>query len=51
MFTSIGNVLGPIVGGFLFDMNLDYPYYFSAVFLMIGFAFALAWKSPARLRA
>src|SRR5690606_25089808 len=30
MFTSIGNVIGPIIGGLLFDVKLDYPFYFAA---------------------
>ncbi|VEF49408.1 multidrug-efflux transporter [Bacillus freudenreichii] len=51
MFTSIGNVLGPIIGGILFDVDLDYPYYFSAVFLLAGFVFALAWKNPPQLKS
>ncbi len=50
MFTSIGNVLGPIIGGFLFDIDLDYPYYFSSIFLLAGVALSLAWKKPATLK-
>ena len=46
MFTSIGNVLGPIIGGILFDIDLDYPFYFSSVFLLVGVALSLAWKKP-----
>src|SRR5699024_6486045 len=44
MFTSFGNILGPIIGGWLFDINLDYPFYFSAIFLLIGIAISLLWK-------
>ncbi len=50
MFTSIGNVLGPVIGGFLFDIDLDYPYYFSSIFLLAGVALSLAWKKPATLK-
>lgn len=50
MFTSIGNVLGPVIGGILFDMNLDYPFYFSALFLVAGVALSLVWKKPARMQ-
>ncbi|MCT1904320.1 MFS transporter [Oceanobacillus sojae] len=46
MFTSIGNVFGPIVGGILFDINLNYPYYFAAMVLMAGIAVAMVWKEP-----
>jgi len=44
MFTSIGNVIGPIIGGMLFDINLNYPFYFSAVLLAVGIAISFAWK-------
>ncbi|MBD3109149.1 MFS transporter [Bacillus sp. AGMB 02131] len=46
MFTSLGNVFGPIVGGILFDINLNYPFYFAMVFLAIGIGLTLAWKKP-----
>ncbi|MFD2212034.1 multidrug efflux MFS transporter NorA [Virgibacillus halophilus] len=46
MFTSIGNVIGPVVGGLLFDVNLDYPFYFSTLFLAIGIGITFAWKDP-----
>ncbi|WP_175638509.1 multidrug efflux MFS transporter NorA [Metabacillus schmidteae] len=56
MFTSIGNVFGPIIGGILFDMNLNYPFYFATIFLAIGTGLTLAWKqhplakvSPAKI--
>lgn len=43
MFTSLANVLGPIIGGRLFDIDINYPYYFAAVLLFIGFIMALFW--------
>lgn len=46
MFTSIGNVIGPIVGGLLFDINLDYPFYFATVVLFIGVLLSYKWKRP-----
>lgn len=45
MFTSIGNIFGPILGGALFDINLNYPFYFSAIVLVIGFMIAVFWRS------
>ncbi|MEK5039353.1 multidrug efflux MFS transporter NorA [Sporosarcina sp. FSL K6-3457] len=45
-FTSIGNIFGPIIGGVLFDVNLNYPYYFAAIVLIIGTIIALFWKKP-----
>lgn len=50
MFTSIGNVFGPIVGGILFDVDLNYPFYFSAVFLVIGVALSVVWKQPIQMK-
>lgn len=44
MFTSLGNVLGPIIGGMLFDRNLNYPFYFSVLLLIVGVGFTFAWK-------
>lgn len=49
MFTSIGNVFGPIIGGILFDIDLNYPFYFAVVFLAIGIGMTLLWKKPAHL--
>ncbi|MFS0576933.1 multidrug efflux MFS transporter NorA [Sporosarcina sp. 179-K 3D1 HS] len=45
-FTSIGNIFGPIIGGILFDINLNYPYYFAAFVLLLGTILALIWKKP-----
>lgn len=50
MFTSIGNVIGPILGGMLFDIHYDYPYYFAATVLFIGVIISLRWKAPAYLQ-
>ncbi|MEH7355912.1 multidrug efflux MFS transporter NorA [Neobacillus drentensis] len=47
MFTSIGNVIGPIIGGMLFDIDLNYPFYFATVLLAVGIGLTLAWKEPA----
>lgn len=45
-FTSIGNIFGPIIGGVLFDIDLNYPYYFAAIVLLLGTVLALFWKKP-----
>ncbi|WP_338472207.1 multidrug efflux MFS transporter NorA [Niallia sp. XMNu-256] len=44
MFTSIGNIFGPILGGALFDINVNYPYYFATAVLVLGIFIALYWK-------
>ena len=46
MFTSLGNIFGPILGGILFDINLNYPYYFATIVLALGVILALFWKKP-----
>ncbi|MER2032993.1 MFS transporter [Exiguobacterium indicum] len=46
MFTSIGNILGPIVGGLLFDVNLNYPFYFATVMLAVGILLTYFWRAP-----
>lgn len=49
MFTSLGNVFGPIIGGFLFDKNIDIPFLFAAVVLSIGTLIAFRWKAPEQM--
>lgn len=36
-YTSLGIILGPIIGGILFDINIDMPYAFATVVLVIAF--------------
>ncbi|MWV42689.1 MFS transporter [Paenibacillus sp. HJL G12] len=36
-FTSLGNIVGPIIAGALFDLNVNYPYVMASVVLMLGF--------------
>jgi MFS transporter, DHA1 family, multidrug resistance protein len=45
-FTSLANVFSPILGGILFDININYPYYFSTVVIIIGLAITILWKKP-----
>lgn len=51
MFTSLGNIFGPVLGGILFDIDLNYPFYFSTVVLIIGIGLTIAWKSPSSVKA
>ena len=46
MFTSLANAIGPILGGMLFDINVDYPYYLATVFLAVALGIAMVWKKP-----
>lgn len=49
MFTSLANIFGPILGGRLFDIDVNYPYYFAAVVLVFGILLTLIWKKPSTL--
>ena len=42
-FTSIGNIIGPAIGGILFDVNLIYPYMFAAILLGVSLLISLVW--------
>lgn len=46
MFTSLGNILGPVVGGILFDLDWNYPYLLATVVIGIGWLLAIWWRQP-----
>lgn len=41
-YTSLGIILGPIVGGILFDIHIDIPYISAAIILIIAFIISTA---------
>ncbi|MGE7759586.1 MFS transporter [Peribacillus sp. NPDC097895] len=43
-YTSLGNIAGPSIGGLLFDVNINYPYLFAAVIIVIGLGITVIWK-------
>ncbi|MFC3843555.1 MFS transporter [Paenibacillus sp. MAH-36] len=43
-FTSLGNIVGPIVAGFLLDMNVNYPYTLASLVLLICCVLSVAAK-------
>ncbi|WP_370872457.1 MFS transporter [Paenibacillus zeirhizosphaerae] len=43
-FTSLGNIIGPIVAGALFDFNIGYPYLLAGVVLFLGFILSFRSK-------
>ena len=49
MFTSIGNIGGPIIGGTLFDVNINFPYYFATIVIICGTILTIFWKKPISL--
>jgi len=42
-FMSLGRIAGPLWAGFVFDINLIYPYISGAVTMLIGFIISLVW--------
>lgn len=44
--TSVGNVIGPLISGYLLDVNYHYPYWFVVIFLIISWAitYILGWE-------
>jgi len=40
-FTSLGRILGPVWSGYIFDVNMSYPYLSGAVVLLVGFFIGL----------
>lgn len=42
-FMSLGRIVGPLWAGFVFDINIIYPYISGAVTMLIGFIISLFW--------
>ena len=42
-FVSLGRIVGPILGGFVLDINLSLPYISGATFMMVAFFVSLIW--------
>jgi DHA1 family multidrug resistance protein-like MFS transporter len=40
-FKSLGRIIGPVWAGFIFDINVNYPYITGAVIMLIGFVLGL----------
>jgi DHA1 family multidrug resistance protein-like MFS transporter len=41
-FKSLGRIIGPACAGFIFDINVNYPYLFGVAIMLIGFILGLA---------
>ena len=42
-FMSLGRIIGPIWAGFIFDVNLNYPYVSGSILMLVGFVLSLRW--------
>ncbi|OPH56414.1 multidrug MFS transporter [Paenibacillus ferrarius] len=49
-YTSLGIIIGPALGGILFDININFPYIGAAVILLAAFTMSVLWKSKVRLK-
>ncbi len=45
-FMSLGRMVGPAWAGFIYDLNLTYPYHSGAVVMLAGFFMSLVWLRP-----
>ena len=45
-YMSIGNVLGPLLAGLLFDVNILYPFVLGLIVLVITIFVSMKWKGP-----
>ncbi len=50
-FMSLGRIVGPMWAGFVYDINLTYPYYSGAVIMLVGFVMSLLWLKVESPRA
>jgi predicted MFS family arabinose efflux permease len=39
--TSLGRVIGPLWGGYIYDLNIEYPFFSGAATLAIGWLVSL----------
>jgi len=46
-FMNLGRIVGPIWAGFIFDVNVNYPYLSGAGVMFVGFLISLVWVSQA----
>jgi MFS transporter, DHA1 family, multidrug resistance protein len=48
-YMSLGNIIGPTIGGFLFDVNIEFSYVLGAVVLFLSFFMAYGWGRKHRV--
>lgn len=50
-YMSLGNVLGPLSAGLLFDFNINYPFILGLALLIVTLSIAVAWRSSRAAKA
>jgi len=48
-YMSIGNVLGPLLAGALYDVNIIYPFVLGLIVLVITTIGSIIWKGPKKI--
>jgi len=48
---SLGRIAGPVWAGFIFDVNVDYPYLSGSALMFVGFVVSLVWVSQGKREA
>lgn len=47
-YMSIGNVLGPVLAGVLYDVQILYPFILGLIVLLVTMVVSLSWRAPAK---
>ena len=47
-FLSLGRIVGPIWAGYIFVVNVTYPYLSGAAIMLAGFVLSLVWIAERR---
>ena len=50
-YMSIGNVVGPLLAGVLFDFNIIYPFILGLIVLVLTTIGSMRWKAPKNINA
>lgn len=50
-YMSIGNVLGPLLAGLLYDIDISYPFMLGLVMLMVTWTITVAWHRSRMVKA
>jgi len=45
-FMNLGRIVGPIWAGFIFDVDVNYPYLSGMAIMLVGFLISLIWIRP-----
>lgn len=47
-FMSLGRVFGPLLAGYLLDINLSFPYMTGALLMLVGFIASLVYLGQSK---